>query len=378
MKKKCWSVIASFALVAMASLCLFVTPALAETSYTAIGGSTTFVKNLVVNSDANIPEITFGYTITRVPPAAATETTIEILESGVGASIGNAQFTNADTRYTKAGLPTDYDDKGNLKDEATADSKFAQKRVTVTFPDSSFERPGVYRYVISETDGGKPGVTYVVGNRYLDVFVVADANNVLSVASYVLRTTAAGIGKDGKYVSGSEEKSSGYTNTIVQHDFKFSKAIAGNQGDKNKRFTFTLSISNAIPGVYPISAQNVTENPSSITVASDGTASGTFDLTDGSTLNVLGLNQGAKCTVSEDAQDYTATHITDSGSSVSGNNSGEITIDDSDHTVAFTNTRDGIIPTGVIVTVAPFAIGIVLFTAGIVYVTARRRRNEFA
>ena len=40
-------------------------PASAATTYTAIGGSTTFVKNLVVDEDANIPDITFAYTITR-------------------------------------------------------------------------------------------------------------------------------------------------------------------------------------------------------------------------------------------------------------------------------------------------------------------------
>ena len=34
-------------------------PASAETTYTSIGGSTSFVKNLVVDSDANIPNIVF-------------------------------------------------------------------------------------------------------------------------------------------------------------------------------------------------------------------------------------------------------------------------------------------------------------------------------
>ena len=49
----------------------------------------------------------------------------------------------------------------------------------------------------------------------------------------------------------------------------------------------------------------------------------------------------------------------------------------SDHTVAFTNTRNGIIPTGVIMTVAPFAIGICLFGAVIIFIICRRKRNRY-
>ena len=82
-----------------------------------------------------------------------------------------------------------------------------------------------------------PGVTYdSKPTRYLDVFVVADADNVLSVNGYVLRDTATNIDTNGHYVTDPEVKSYGYTNSLTQYDFEFSKAIAGNQGDKNKRF----------------------------------------------------------------------------------------------------------------------------------------------
>lgn len=342
--------------------------AAAATSYTAIGGEATITKNLVVESDANIPDITFTYTITRGTPVAATGNTIEILASNTTATIGNAEFTNADTASTSSGTPTNNGD---------TTKKYASKAVTVTFPDGSFDKPGVYRYVINEVDGGKPGVTYDTTARYLDVFVVADDANVLTVDSYVLRSSATTIDLDGHYTSESDVKSTGYTNTVTQYNFDFSKTISGNQGDKNKRFTFTLSISNAIPGVYPVQANDVTGDPSTITVASDGTVTATYDLTNGSTLKVLNLNQGAVCTVSEDAQDYTASHIIDNGSTVSGGNSGAITLTDANHSVAFTNTRNGIIPTGILLTVAPFAIGIMLFGSIIVFMIAKRRRETY-
>ena len=346
----------------------------AETTYTPIGGSTTFVKNLVVDADANIPDLTFTYSIRRGTAVPATASTIEILAStNGGGTVGTAVFSNADTVNTIPGLPTDTDPSN-----PTAGKKYAQKSVTVTLPATSFDRPGVYRYEITEVNGGQPGVTYEEHPvRYLDVFVVADENNNLSVNSYALRDSASTIGTDGAYTTDPGQKSAGYTNTMTQYDFSFDKTIAGNQGDKNKRFTFTLNISNANPGTYPVVATDVTGNPTSITIPSNGTDSAEYQLTNGSSIQIIGLNAGAVCSVSEVAGDYTASHSLDGGATVSGSSSGDITLANSNHSVAFTNTRNGIIPTGVIVTVAPFAAGLLIFGAVIIFVAVRRKRRSY-
>ena len=344
----------------------------AETTYEPIGGSATLVKNLVVDSDANIPDITFTYFIRRGAPKDATATTIEILEARQAGSIGTAIFSNADTANAINGLPTDADPSN-----PTAGKKYVQKSVSITFPVGTFTKPGVYRFVINETNNALPGVTYDSNlTRYLDVFVVAD-NNVLSVDSYVLRDSATDIGTDGEYVEEPGVKSSGYTNSLTQYDFDFSKTIAGNQGDKNKRFNFTLTIADANPGTYPVITNDVTGNPTSITVGANGTATGAYSLTNGSTVKVIGLNKGAICTVTEDPDDYTATHSLDGAEAVSGESSGAVTLADSDHSVAFTNTRNGIIPTGVIMTIAPFAIGICVFGAIIIFIICRRKRRNY-
>lgn len=346
----------------------------AEITYEPIGGSTSLVKNLVVDDDANIPGITFNYTIRRGTPQDATATTIEILESPLGGgSIGTAVFSNADTADTIDGLPTDANPSN-----PTAGKKYVQKSVSITFPVGTFTKPGVYRFVINETNNNLPGVTYDSNpTRYLDVFVVADDNNVLSVDSYVLRDTATDIGTNGEYVENPTVKSSGYTNSLTQYNFDFSKTISGNQGDKNKRFNFTLTITGANPGTYPIIANDVEGNPTSITVGANGTATGEYSLTDGSTVKVIGLNAGAVCTVTEDPDDYTATHSLDGGEVVSGESSGAVTLENSDHSVAFTNTRNGIIPTGIIMTIAPFAIGICVFGAIIIFIICRRKRRSY-
>lgn len=345
----------------------------AETIYEPIGGSTTLVKNLVVDDDANIPNITFSYTIRRGTPQDATATTIEILESPLGGgSIDTAVFSNADTASTINGLPTDADPSN-----PTAGRKYVQKSVSIDFPVGTFTKPGVYRFVINETNSNLPGVTYDSNpTRYLDVFVVANDNNELSVNGYVLRDAATDIGTNGEYVEDPDVKSSGYTNSLTQYDFDFSKTISGNQGDKNKRFSFTLTITGANPGTYPIIANNVTDNPTSITVGANGTATGEYSLTNGSTVKVVGLNADAVCTVTEDPGDYTPTHSLDSGNAVSGNSSGAVTLD-SDHSVAFTNTRNGIIPTGIIMTIAPFAIGICVFGAVFIFIICKRKSRRY-
>ena len=345
----------------------------AETTYTSIGGSTKFVKNLVVDEKANIPDITFSYAIRRGTAVPVTPSTIEILVSEVGGGeIGQAEFTNADTTNAISGLPSDADPSN-----PTPGKKYAQKEVTITFPSASFKKPGVYRYEVTETNDSLPGVTYDADPiRYLDVFVVAGENDVLSVSKYVFRKAATNIGIDGKYVTNSDEKSAGYINELTQYDFDFSKTISGNQGDKNKRFDFTLNITGANPGTYHIIAHDVEGNTTSITVGANGTATGEYSLTDGSTVKVIGLNAGAVCTVSENAEDYTATHSLDNGTAVSGNSSGEVTLN-SNHSVAFTNTRNGVIPTGVIMTIAPFAIGICVFGAIIIFIISRRKRRSY-
>ena len=348
----------------------------AETIYEPIGGSTTLVKNLVVDDDANIPNITFSYTIRRGTPQDATATTIEILESPLGGgSIDTAVFSNADTASTINGLPSDANPSN-----PTAGKKYAQKSVSIDFPVGTFTKPGVYRFVITETNNhlpGVPGVTYDSNpTRYLDVFVVANANNVLSVDSCVLRDSATDIGINGAYVENPGVKSSGYTNILTQYDFDFSKTISGNQGDKNKRFNFTLKITGANPGVYPVITNGVTDNPTSITVGADGTATKVYSLTNGSTVKVVGLNAGAVCTVTENPDDYTATYSLDGGDAVSGADSSDVTLD-RDHSVAFTNTRNGIIPTGIIMTIAPFAIGICVFGAVFIFIIVRRKRRSY-
>lgn len=353
--------------------------------YTAIPGTTTtFNKNLVVDSTAQIPNVEFEFEIAAGDPVTASSTTLEILAGPTTATaptIENAAFTSG--MDTTAGTPTD---------DTDTTKKFATDEVVVDFTGVEFTKPGVYRYVITEKATTLKGVTNDAdATRYLDVFVIADPDtDELTVQSYALRTDATDISLEtGKYATDPDVKSSGYTNELATVDLEFSKKITGNQGDKNKQFKFTLAITDANPGLYTVELSradvlkddsNVAANEGvyTITVADDGTCTAYFYLADGDTVKVLDLPVGYGYTLTEDKEDYQSTEGVDNdGTDNDYTDATSGTAVDADKKTGYTNTRNGVIPTGVIITIAPFVIGILVFGAIILYMVSKRRRAEY-
>ena len=363
----------------------------AEDTYTVSGTHTQFNKYLVVDEDTNIPAISFNFTVASGTAVEATATTPAIL-AGVGApTIAPVSFT--DGQATSKSAPTDL----NL----ASGKKFAVQTATVDFSGVTFTEPGVYRYVITEQETtGAKAVTYdtqaaTAGSkvRYLDVYV-ADVNNALTVRSYVMHETATVVANnddDGK----ADDKSSSYVNEISTKDLEFGKEVTGNQGSKDKYFKFQLAISNAqAKTTYSIdlssaeasptataatSYSNMT-NPASFTTNDTGDATITFYLKDGQYIKIPGLPDGYDYTLTETAEDYTS-----SATISAANGKGGVAYSDGvtgtnvskDIKTGFTNDRAGIIPTGVIMTIAPFAIGICVFGAIIIFIICRRKRRNY-
>ena len=373
----------------------------AVTAFAIDGTATnTFQKYLVVGEDnAVLPDVTFTFTVTAPESlaVAGTADTLEIVPGPISTdpaapTVSSAAFTSASS--LQAGLPTDADHTN-----PTSGSQYASQDVTVDFSGITFPAPGVYRYMITENATTAKGVTNDQNAvRYLDVVVIKDTTDVdedgdteeLRIDSYVMRDQAENIDRNGDYVADPDEpgaKSSSYTNTYETYDLEFSKEITGNQGDKNKQFKFTLAITGANPGQYKVELNradvrkddsNVAANEGvyTITVADDGTCTAYFYLADGDTVKVLDLPEGASYTVSEEPEDYDPTVAVDDGTAAAGSSVTQDNIS-ADHSADFVNTREGIIPTGVIITVAPFVIGILVFGAIILYMVSKRRRAEY-
>ena len=234
--------------------------------YTAVAGtSTTFDKYLVMDADANVPNATFKFTVAPGTAIAATNTSVAVLK-GIGTPI-IADVTFAPTDSTTAGLPSD-------TDTATAGQQYAKQIVTVDFSGIRFPEPGIYRYIVTETETTNQGVTNDgTADRTLDVYVI-DNGSKLEVSSYVLHTgtdaPAAGMDKGSADVSNTGDKlgdkSAGYTNTYDTSNLTFSKTVSGNQASRDKYFAFTVTISGAVAGtVYDVDLTkadvNISANP---------------------------------------------------------------------------------------------------------------------
>ena len=115
-----------------------------------------------------------------------------------------------------------------------------------------------------------------------------------------------------------------------------------------------------------------------------------FYLQNGQSIKILGLPQGAEYSVTETPEDYKQTVGNDLVAVAAQGNEGDadyvaaITYSGAalgelsqDTYVGYTNTRDGVIPTGVLLTIAPFAVGILLFGALAFFLISKRRREDY-
>lgn len=364
--------------------------------------TTTFDKFLVMDSQANVPNATFTYAVTAGNAKAydvagkkfqvlAGVDADKITMAGVGTPTANTiAYTPADT--------TANDENTMVKNYDKTTEKYAKKTAKLDLSDVNFTEPGVYRYIITESGTNQAITNDADLTRVLDVYVndaSTETEKKLTIAGYVLHSNendepdvAAGesAGSTGAYVA---TKSQGFTNEYDTSDLTFKKEVAGNQASHDKYFKFTVKITDAVKGtVYTVdvtgadeqsktNAATITENAGktnvkTMTVGEDGTISQDFYLQHGQEIKIQGIAKDTKYDVTENKEDYKseAKAVTGYTDAVSG------TIVSADLKTSYKNTRDGVIPTGVIMTVAPFAAVTLLGAAGMVTIKMRKKEDD--
>lgn len=395
-------------------------PAMASPNYTPVkGGDMYFGKYLIMDQEANVPPVTFTYTI-----AAGTAQTYNLgnrkFEVLAGVTPENVKFSNTPEATFTVGQQTFTTPQTgtNIKDtanaavvdqvELTTGQKYARAEVKVDFSGVSFDEPGVYRYKLSETQSP---ASYVgikndeAADRIIDVYVT-DNNGALEIAGYVMHSTSDDItmsqtnGTDGTNPAG---KSKGYNNNYITHDLTFSKSVSGNQASKDKYFKFDVVITGALPGtkfdVSGITGSNPTadatvgtnsatlpayrgqSNPTTLEAGADGSVTQSFYLSHGQSLTINGIPDTVKYSVTESKEDYKpAVTITGDTEATQAEADTTLKVDDTqsgitaDTTDAFVNTREGIVPTGIIMTVAPYAT--VVLIGGVGATLMMRKKDE--
>ncbi len=398
-------------------------PASAETTYTDLvvssstpNHTTILKKYLVVDEDATIPNKTFNFSVAAGTAIAATGSTVAVIPGPVETDAQSA-VTAPTITQTTAFAPTDTTyttvQTGDISVDLSAGQKYAKQNVVVNLDGVTFDEPGVYRYVLTEEAQTSPYSNTSSNPLYLDVYVVNDTGTALKIDGYVLHSDTgapASNNTSGTAETSGNTKADGFENEYDTKNITVSKTVSGNQASKDKYFAFTVNITGATAGdKYVVSYANdsnpstadgnadasisanpnaattvITSNvtqPTELTVGNGGTVSQVFYLQDGQSIVIRGLGKGVTYTVTENEEDYTpSVSVTGDADAAdvdntSGGTFGKTGMVDDDITAAFTNTRQGVIPTGVLLTVAPFAIGLLLFGALAIFFVARKKKR---
>lgn len=214
-------------------------------------------------------------------------------------------------------------------------------------------------------------------------------------------------------VSGAE-KTNNIINFYGTNNLTFGKEVTGNQGSRDKYFKYTITAENdsttGQPTVnasdkFTVDMSNATKEPtktaattyeaSAMKTANNVTdvtgaqliAGKVFYLQDGDYITILGLPQGFKYKVEEDKEDYTQTEkiaedvsTLDWDAAHTGNDalndnvSGAI--NNADIHTGFTNSKEGVIPTGVLLTMTPVIVVAVIVVAGIAFFAVRNAKRK--
>lgn len=242
--------------------------------------------------------------------------------------------------------------------ESDIGKEYVENDATITVDDTGLE-PGIYYFTISEVRGTVEGVSYTGESKKLAVYVYGDG----TATQYMFIETKE---------DGTESKVDGtfinsYVNTA---DLTIGKTVTGEFGNKNKEFEFTLMI-NGVAQVNKTYDKVDSNGIKTGTVTTD--ANGKFKLKHGEKIVVPNLQAKDTYEVTEDNYPgYTTT--TEGSTSSDMKHATQLT--SADKSVEFTNNADANPATGVIMTIAPYALMVVLAGAFAVVFLTRRNRAE--
>lgn len=295
---------------------------------------------------ASVPNVTYTYTIAAGSGIGATATSPEV-KAGVGSP------TISSVTYAKGDTITQNE---------------VSKNVTITFPEGTFTAPGIYRYVINESTNTNTDIADVDGNtRYLDVYVVNDSDGGYKIDASVFTETAVTptFDKETKqptYGGKNEEITDAYTT----YELSLDKVVEGNMGNKNQLFDFTINFSGPANTSFTFGDQQVN-------LDENGTGSVNLKLADGTAIaEITGIPSTVTYIVTENlssSEGYDTTFAVKRGTGASesiakdtaASNSEKVTATSQDMTkadnaVVVTNTKKTVSPTGIALSVTPYAL----------------------
>lgn len=313
-----------------------------------------FTKTVTTDGNTYAPNTSFGYTVTNGEAGSITDAnnkTVPVLAGQGGVTLTDTVFAP-----TIAGMTT------------VAGSYEVTGKIVVAA--NTFTTTGVYHYVVEEKSASAyDGITYDTAKRDLYIYVVREDGQLVVKYAIMKNGTDKSTGFVNDY---------GKTNKKI-HKVTVTKEVTGLLADKNKEFEFTVSVKGVAGEKYKVgykvtadAAEEVTYVDSTATTDAEGIVKERkIKIKDTGCIVIYGLSKTDVYTVNEkdySSEGYTTEHRENSGSITEGENG------DVDITVV--NKYDTATPGGVIMTIAPYALMVVLAGAFAVVFLTRRNRAE--
>ena len=337
-----------------------------------------FQKDLVIPAGVATPNVTFTFDLAGAEAgedevATDNTTTVKVLDG-----TGHGSLLN---------VPVTFDSNSTVTDVAEGDDKTQTVteyvKLDLTTPGSgfTFNAPGIYKYTLTEDDLNDSNYTE---SAPYTVYLYVERLESEGEDSYVITgaTLFSGDSEDDP-----DSKTNVMTNyyltnpegDVTPNSLTVDKTVSGNMGDKSKEFDFEITIT----AKNNASNRNYTATNATVTNNQDGTYTVTGNLHHEESLVINGLVAGDKYKINEKAYDqdgYTSSVSTQGVESLASssfvNNETEITFDaTSADSASYTNHRDAVSPTGIVMNVAPYALLVVVAAAGC-FVFMRKRRED--
>ena len=352
--KKTLSRVGILLATAMLMLGVFAGTAFAQDTYTPINGNNTSVT---LNKSLNLHDSKYS------PTHTATFTT-----TYVGNQLNGA---TQDATGVPPVITLSFDTTG------------AAQTAKVDFTGVSFPAPGIYRFQTAETAISDPAVTPVAGSEasyFVDVYVTNITTDTgasaLQIDQYIIQKgseTPTVLPAD---VDNAKVTSADFFNEYTSYKLDVAKNVTGNQGDKTKEFTVTVTFSDGqagdkyavrwVAGTPKVNGTAIV-NGTPVEIAANATV--TLTLKDTDQVQFYGIPSGVKYIVDED--DYRADGYTTTGEVTTA------TALTTDTNVTVVDAKSGTIPTGIFLNYKPFWIMAAL-TLVLAVVVLRKRNNRFA
>ena len=249
--------------------------------------------------------------------------------------------------------------------------------VSITYPGKQAATTEVPLTAFTDSDGDGVYTYEMTGLSPDTAYTVTEKN--AAVDNYNVTTKINGTVDDDASTSGTVARGQietvAYVNeyTSATAEVSVTKTVSGNMGDPNKEFKFTASLKDASMKdiTYVLYQKNAEGEYTSIgngTISSD---SYQFNLKHDQKIVFTGVKIGAEMTVTENADGYTAS-ITGASATTAG--TATFTVMKDGNTVAFNNTKNANIDTGIVTDSLPYILLLTMAVIGAGVLLLNKRR----